>query len=74
MSLLAVKAHLVKTKIASLQTLCLLFKTDTEAMRCMLQHFIRKGQLKKCQRTDACGQACFKCPTAQTELYEWIAL
>lgn len=73
MSLLDVKRHMLEVRIASLSSLCAIFKTDAETLRCMLQHFIRKGHMRQCLKTPACGTKCFKCPNPATELYEWCA-
>lgn len=72
MSLLAIKQHMMQVKLATLGSLCTLFNTDPDTIRCMLQHFIKKGRIKKCMKEPACGSKCFKCPTLMTEIYEWI--
>ena len=72
MSLLDIKHHMMQVKIATLSSLCLLFNRDAETLRCMLQHWVRKGCLKQCTKKLACGSKCFKCPTAATEIYEWV--
>lgn len=74
MSLMIIKAYFIQHRVASLQTLCQLFAKDAETMRCLLQHFLNKGQLKCCRRQVACGSACFKCPVEATELYEWQSI
>lgn len=71
MSLLAIKSHMMQVKMASLSSLCLLFGTEQESMRCLLRHWIQKGKIRECERKNNCGK-CSKCPLAATELYEWI--
>lgn len=72
MSLLAIKGHMMQVKMTTLNSLCLLFNVDPERMRCMLQHWIRKGKIRQCVRQPACGTQCFKCPAANSEMYEWV--
>lgn len=74
MSLIDIKQHMMKVRIASLNSLCLLFNADAERLRCMLSHWIRKGNIRQCTKAPACGSQCFKCPTAVTEIYEWVDL
>ena len=74
MSLIAIKAHMLTVKFATLNSLCLLFNADAEQLRCMLQHWIRKGKIRQCVQQSACGTRCFKCPTAVTEMYEWVGI
>ena len=72
MSLLDIKQHMMKVKIATLGSLCALFKVDPDTLRLLLSHWIRKGKIRSCMRKPACGSQCFKCPTIATEMYEWI--
>lgn len=72
MSLLAIKKYMMQVRITTLGSLCKLFNADPEVVRCMLQHWIRKGNIRPCLKTPACGSKCFKCPTAATEMYEWV--
>lgn len=72
MHLLAIKQHLLQTKVATLTSLCMLFKTDKETMRCLLKHWMRKGCVRLCQQASVCGSVCSQCPFACTEIYEWV--
>jgi hypothetical protein len=72
MSLIDIKQHMMKVRMATLGSLCSLFKSDPETVRCMLQHWIRKGRIRQCMKTPACGSRCFKCPSQVTEIYEWV--
>lgn len=75
MSLLAIKGHMMQVKMASLSSLCTLFNVDAECMRCMLEHWVRKGKIKQCLKKPACGTKCFGCPAAvngASEMYEWV--
>ena len=72
MNLLAIKNHMMQVKITTLGSLCTLFMTDPETLRCMLRHWICKGKIRQCMKEPACGSQCFKCPAAVTEMYEWV--
>jgi putative ferrous iron transport protein C len=74
MSLLDIRNHMMQVKMASLASLCSLFKVEPDTLRCMLSHWIRKGKMRQCSKKPACGSKCFKCPTATIEIYEWIAV
>jgi hypothetical protein len=72
MSLVAIKQYMVKVRMASLTSLCQLFNAEPDTMRCLLNHWMQKGKIRQCLKKPACGSQCFKCPTASSELYEWI--
>ncbi|MBX3708991.1 MAG: FeoC-like transcriptional regulator [Gammaproteobacteria bacterium] len=72
MSLLDIKQHMVTVKMASLSSLCRLFNADPDTLRCMLQHWVRKGKIRQCVKKPACGSTCFQCPSLTTEFYEWV--
>lgn len=72
MSLLDIKQHMIQVRTTTLANLCALFNADPDTLRCMLSHWIRKGKIRQCLKTPACGSKCFKCPTLSTEVYEWM--
>lgn len=72
MSLLDLKNYFVRAKVASLSSLCVLFKMDPDVLRCMLDHWVRKGRIRKFTKTPACGGQCMKCSPVVTEIYEWV--
>lgn len=72
MSLLEIKQHMSKVRLASLASLCHCFDADADTMRCLLRHWVQKGKIRQCMKKPACGSKCFKCPTANTEMYEWV--
>jgi hypothetical protein len=71
MSLLDIKQHMMKVKMASLGSLCQLFNAEPDTIRCLLRHWICKGKIRQCTKKPACGSKCFKCPSTTTEIYEW---
>lgn len=74
MNLLEIKNYLMRVKIASLASLCTYFNCDSQLLRNMLGHWVRKGCVRQCLKTSACGTRCTQCPTAATEIYEWITV
>jgi putative ferrous iron transport protein C len=72
MRLMDIKRHMMQVRIATLSSLCHLFQTDPDTLRCLLRHWIHKGKMRQCMKTPACRSRCFKCPAAVTEMYEWV--
>lgn len=73
MTLIDIKNHMMSVKFASIRSLCQLFQTDAETLRCLLSHWIRKGKIRRCDRS-VCAKKCSGCPVASssTESYEWL--
>lgn len=72
MNLLDLKAYLMKVKMTSLAALCTYFKSDADTLRQMLMHWVRKGCLRQCKKTENCGKSCNQCPSSMIEMYEWV--
>lgn len=72
MSLLEIKQYLMQVKIASLATIRSHFNCDSELLRQMLSHWIRKGCVRQCLKTPSCGTKCQQCSPMVTEIYEWV--
>ncbi len=72
MNLLAIKQHMTQVKMATLSSLCRLFNAEPDNMRCLLSHWMKKGNIRLCLKQPACGTQCVKCPSATTEIYEWV--
>jgi len=72
MSLIAIKQHMMQVKMATLGSLCTLFNAEPDTLRCLLQHWMRKGKIRQCLKKPACGSRCFKCADTLTEMYEWV--
>jgi putative ferrous iron transport protein C len=73
MTLMEIKQYLMTKRISSLASLCRHFGADAEMLRQMLLHWERKGCVRRCAKTPACGVKCGKCEVSTTEIYEWIA-
>lgn len=72
MILITLKQYLIQRRHVTMQNLINHFKLDPEILRDMLNLFIRKGHLKKKQKTNACGSKCIKCHPNMIEVYEWL--
>jgi len=72
MGLLEIRAYLMNVKISSLAALAAYFDRDVEILRQMLRFWVQKGCVRCFTKTAACGGSCAKCPSAATEIYEWL--
>lgn len=73
MNLLEIKNYLMRVKITSLASLSSYFNCDSDVLRSMLTHLVRKGCVRQCLKTPACGTKCVQCSVPVTEIYEWVA-
>lgn len=56
---------------ATLSDIAMHFDTDPDAVRGMLEVWIRKGRVRKQMATSSCGSSCSQCDPARTEIYSW---
>ena len=65
------KTYLAKRGRAPIGDMAIHFNSEPDAIRGMLAHFVRKGQVRRLE-SDAgdCG-GCNKCDAFQLEIYEW---
>ena len=56
---------------ASLQDMALHFDADPEALKGMLEHWIRKGKVTRQTAKASCGDSCTQCDPATVEIYVW---
>ncbi len=71
MILSEVRDYLQQRGLASLSDISVRFDADPEAVRGMLDIWVRKGRIYKRMATDSCGSSCNQCNSAATELYFW---
>jgi predicted ArsR family transcriptional regulator len=72
MILSEIKRYLMEHKQATLGDLANRFDTDPEAMRGMLEQWIRKGRVLKSELQASCNKSCSKCCDDSTmEIYKW---
>lgn len=72
MGLIDIKNYLQSIKVSNLFHLSTYFNMDPDILRDMLQHWERKGCIRKSGKTDNCGTKCSKCSPLLTEIYEWV--
>jgi len=66
-----IKGYLQAHGQATLKDIALHFDASPEAVRGMLEHWIRKGRVEKQLLNDACQSACTQCDPGDTEIYLW---
>jgi len=73
MILSEIKRYLMKHNRVTLDDLAVHFDTEPDAMRGMLEQWIRKGRVLKSELRASCGKTCAGCFCDSTvEIYEWI--
>lgn len=73
MILSEIRKYLQQRGQASLSDIALHFDSNPDAVRGMLETWIRKGKVHKHLLNSACGSSCSKCESDATEIYEWIS-
>jgi len=66
-----IRRYLEQRGQASLSDIALHFDADPDAVRGMLEAWIRKGKVLRRSSTASCGSTCQSCDAANTELYVW---
>lgn len=69
--LLEIRRFLIQRGICTLSELTDQFHSDPDAMRGMLSHWVRKGQVIREQ--SGCSKGCVSCAPEQLEVYRWQA-
>jgi hypothetical protein len=72
MILLDIKKYFSQQRAASLNDLSLHFSVEPDAMRGLLEQWIRKGKLRKLPQGDSCPSCCEGCNSDKLEIYEWL--
>lgn len=72
MILTEIRNYLQQRGQASLGDIALHFDADPDAVRGMLDTWIRKGKVTRSGATRSCGTSCQACDPASTEIYSWI--
>lgn len=68
--LLQIRDYILKEGVASTQQLTREFRLDIAALQPMLDLWVRKGVIEKCQEKASCQSTCFKCKTQSIEYYQ----
>jgi len=58
--------------VVSLHDLKVHFRVEADVMRRMLEHWIRKGRLRKYRPCGGCGSSCGGCNPELSEFYQWL--
>lgn len=72
MILLEVRNHIKQRKQVNLQALAAHFQCDSQIMRDMVGHWLRKGVICKAPKPTGCGVRCVACEPSVVEVYCWV--
>jgi hypothetical protein len=67
-----IKRYFAERRMASLADLSVHFGVEPDAMRGMLEQWIRKGRLNKLPQGVACQGCCEACNSDKLEIYQWM--
>lgn len=67
-----IKEYFSNHGMASLTDLSVHFGVEPDAMRGMLDRWIRKGKLSKLPQGASCPKCCEACNSDTLEIYEWL--
>ena len=70
--LLAIKTFLTERKTANLQEIAVHFCQQPKTVRCMLDHWVRKGKVCRLGKPPGCGSKCQMCKPQFAEVYRWM--
>ncbi len=71
--LLQIRDYIHREGVVSTQQLSREFRLDLPALQPMLELWIRKGAIEKCQEKANCQSTCFKCRTKSIDYYRYIS-
>ena len=66
-----IKRYLMERPYATLRDIALHVDAEPDAVRGMLEKWVRKGRVVKQLATPSCGTSCSKCDVEATEIYSW---
>lgn len=69
-----IRRYLEQRGQASLADIALHFDIQPDAVRGMLEVWMRKGKVQRRLATTSCGSRCNKCQSAATEIYAWVEM
>ncbi|MEN8168308.1 MAG: FeoC-like transcriptional regulator [Pseudomonadota bacterium] len=67
-----IKHYLAERGQATLADIALHCDADPDAVRGMLEQWIRKGKVERRMASDSCGSNCCSCDPATVEIYVWL--
>ena len=72
MILTELKRYLLQRGQASLQDIAVHCDAEPDAVRGMLEQWIRKGRVERRLLSDSCSTGCDKCDPNGVEFYRWV--
>jgi putative ferrous iron transport protein C len=73
MILTELKSYLKLNKKAVVKDMAYHFDTTPDAIKGMLEHWIRKGKVRRVEGS-LCNKGCCKADPTHLEIYEWVEL
>ncbi len=70
--LLQIRDYICREGVVSSQQLAREFRLDLPALQPMLDLWIGKGVIRKCQEKANCQSTCFKCRSDSPEYYQYL--
>ena len=67
-----IRNYLQQRGQASLSDIAMHFDTPPEAVKGMLEIWIRKGRVRRHLAHPSCGSSCSQCAPTSTEIYQWM--
>lgn len=71
--LLQIRDYIHREGVVSTQQLSREFRLDLPALQPMLELWVRKGEIGKCQEKANCQSTCFKCRTQSIDYYQSLS-
>lgn len=71
--LLQIRDYICRQGVVNTQQLSREFHLDLPALQPMLDLWVYKGVIRKCQEKANCQSACFKCRTHALEYYQYLS-
>lgn len=71
--LLQLRDYIAREGVVSTQQMAREFHLDIFALKPMLDLWIKKGTIEKCQAQSSCQSSCFKCGDRAPEYYQCTA-
>lgn len=68
--LVQIRDYIHREGVVSTQQLCREFHLDLPALQPMLDIWVKKGSIKKCQEKADCQSSCFKCRVQSLDYYQ----
>ena len=71
--LLQIRDYIRRERVVSTQQLTREFRLELPALQPMLDLWVSKGTIQKCQEKANCQSTCFKCRTQAPEYYQYLS-